>query len=99
MTGSSYFKRTGIIINYTHVDLDKNQVTATICHEEDIKLTVTINTDTGDVQKVGSMDEILQISPSEDEDFYIEVIREWAEIFISKKIIDPQAYFSGNYSD
>ncbi|WP_146551277.1 hypothetical protein [Rummeliibacillus sp. SL167] len=89
----SEFKRTGIIINYPHVDLIKKKVTATISIEEDVKMTVIVDLNLNVVSKNGNIDEILDILPDDDEEYYIEVIRYWAEMFINNNIADPKAYF------
>lgn len=91
--GITIFKRTGILIKYPHVDLLKEQVTATISIEEDVKMTVIVDLKLNTISKDGCMDEILEIFPNDDEDFYIEQIRHWAEVFIDNQITDPQAYF------
>lgn len=91
--GYTDFQPIGIIIDYTHVDLSKKQVTATISCNNDVKMTVITDLNMNKVYKEGSFDEILALSPSEEEGQYIEIISEWSKVFIENKITNPKKYF------
>lgn len=93
LEGNSEFKATGITLNYTQVDLAKNQVIATIAYKNEVKMTVTVDFNLDRIYKEGCIDEIIAVLPIRDEISYIEEIKGWAEIFIKNRIEDPQKYF------
>ncbi|XKH50154.1 hypothetical protein LG275_11185 [Chryseomicrobium palamuruense] len=91
--GYTTFKPTGIKIKYTHVDLGKNQVTATISLNGEAQMTVVTDLAIHQVNKEGSLRKVLDVLPDVDEESYIEQISAWSKIFIEKKITDPEQYF------
>ncbi|GLC87192.1 hypothetical protein [Lysinibacillus piscis] len=95
MTGHSIYAPTGIKIKYTHVDLKQKLVTSVISINNEPKLTITINTDTGVINKIGHIDEIIKLSPDMDEESYMDEIKHWSETFIHHNISDPESYFEG----
>lgn len=81
------------MLEYTHVDLVKNQVTAIISYENEVKMTVIVDVGLNQIYKEGNIGEILSVLPSRDEDSYLEEIKGWSEIFIDKKVTNPKKYF------
>ncbi|WP_033542737.1 hypothetical protein [Planococcus sp. CAU13] len=91
--GYTIFQPVGIKIEYTHVDLSKKQVTATISFQQEVKMTVITNFITGRMHKEGDLTEVLAALPDKDEESYFDEIYAWSKTFIDKGISDPQKYF------
>ncbi|ETP69939.1 hypothetical protein G159_04355 [Planococcus glaciei CHR43] len=91
--GSTIFQATGIKTDYTHVDLLKKRVTATISYQDEIKMTVITDFITGQMHKEGDLTEILTAWPGDDPQSYFDEIYEWSKTFIENDISDPQRYF------
>lgn len=91
--GYTIFQATGIKTDYTHVDLLKKQVTATISYQGKVKMTVITDFLTGQMHQEGDFTEILAAWPDDDPQSYFDEIYEWSKTFIENDISDPQIYF------
>ncbi|MGM0806844.1 MAG: hypothetical protein ACQET8_19025 [Bacillota bacterium] len=86
--GYTIYKPTGVIHNYPHIDLLKQEVTCTVSYRGKIYMEVTINLKTNTIKVIGDVKELGDLSV--DKESYIEMFKRQAKYFIENKISDPQ---------
>lgn len=90
--GYTIFRQVGVQINYTEVDLAKQQVTSTISYENEVKVTVITDLLANQVFITGSFEEVIALALGLEKEDYLMMFEDWARVFIENKVTDPEAY-------
>lgn len=92
--GYTIYKSLGINIEYPYVNLDKKRVTGTVSFNNKLYLTITVDLLTGTSELVGNLNELAQLTASENTEYeYIEMFKRNANFLIENKISNPKEYF------
>lgn len=89
--GYTTFKPTGVKHEFTRVDLEQKQVVGTVSYKNKTYMTVVVDVTLDTVQVEGSVDELGDLSMSQDS--YINMFKQQVKYFIEKNIDNPKKYY------
>lgn len=89
--GFTIFKPTGVLHEYPHVDLVKQQVTCIVLYKEETYMTVIVDLKNDTVQVQGDVDELGDLTISRES--YIDMFKGQSKFFIDNNISNPKKYY------
>lgn len=91
--GFTIFKATGVRHEYSHVNLEKQQVTCHVLYKDKIYMSVVVDVANDHVYIQGNVDELGDLSMNKQ--FYITMFKEQAQFFVDNQISDLKKYYDG----
>lgn len=90
--GFTIYKATGVRHEYSHVNLEEQEVTCHVLYKDKIYMSVVVDVANNHVYIQGDVDELGELSMSKQ--FYITMFKEQAQFFIDNQISDLKKYYA-----